>query len=106
MSRKRPAQRRQVPRVQAEAGPPEINPELSAAILAIVDRQLREGTPPETRQTLERLVAAGYTPEGARQLIAQVVVNEIFNVMARGETYNEQRFLTALQRLPQHSEAS
>ena len=38
----------------------------------IVGTQLRDGTPPETRQTFERLVAEGYTPEGARQLLAHV----------------------------------
>jgi hypothetical protein len=71
-----------------------------AAILEIVDAQLRDSTPPETRQTLDRLVAAGYTPEGARQLLAHVVVREIFTVMARGERYDQARFVAALQRLP------
>ena len=65
-----------------------------------MDAQLRDGKPPETRATLERLVAAGYTPEGARQLIAHVVISEVFGVMARGERYDEARFLAALRRLP------
>ncbi|MFL5800159.1 MAG: hypothetical protein ACJ8CR_00150 [Roseiflexaceae bacterium] len=55
---------------------------------------------PETRQTFDRLVAAGYTPEGARQLLAHVVVREIFAVLARGERYNQARFVAALHRLP------
>jgi hypothetical protein len=80
--------------------PPETNPQLAAAILAIVDAQLHDGTPPETRHTFDRLVAAGYTPEGARQLLAHVVVREIFTVMARGERYDAARFVAALQRLP------
>ena len=79
----------------------ETNPQLRAAILEVVDTQLRDGTPPETRQTLDRLVRAGYTPEGARQLIAYVVVHEIFNVMSSGKPYDEARFLSALARLPQ-----
>ena len=79
----------------------ETNPELGAAILEIVDTQLRDGTPPETRQTFDRLVLAGYTPEGARQMLAHVVVYEIFKVMKRGELYDEARFLAALARLPQ-----
>jgi hypothetical protein len=45
-------------------------------------------------------VAEGYTPEGARQLLAHVVVREIFSVMARGEHYDQRRFVAALQRLP------
>jgi hypothetical protein len=80
--------------------PPETNPQLAAAILEIVSTQLRDGTPPETRQTFDRLVTAGYTPEGARQLLAHVVVREIFTVMARGEPYDQTRFVAALHRLP------
>jgi len=66
-----------------------------ADCLEIVDTQLRDGTPPETRQTFERLVVGGYTPEGARQLLAHVV-HEIFSVMARDEHYDQRRFVAAL----------
>jgi hypothetical protein len=91
------------PRPQGAAPPPlppETNPQLAAAILEIVDTQLRDGTPPEARQTFDRLVAAGYTPEAARQLLAHAVVREIFSVMARGERYDQARYIAALQRLP------
>jgi hypothetical protein len=37
---------------------------------------------------------------GARQLLAYVVVREIFTVMARGEHYDHMRFVAALNRLP------
>jgi hypothetical protein len=99
MTRKRrPQRQRSAP--QPLVMPPETNPQLAAAILEIVDTQLRDGTPPETQQTFARLVAAGYTPEGARQLLAHVVVREIFTVMARGEGYDQARFVAALHRLP------
>lgn len=100
MQRKRRPQRGRIPPPTSQIAPPETNPQLGAAILEIVDTQLRDGTPPETRQTFERLVAAGYTPEGARQLLAHVVVREIFAVMSRGEPYNQARFVAALERLP------
>ena len=80
--------------------PPAANPQLGAAILEIVDTQLRDRTPPETRATFDRLIGLGYTPEGARQLLAHVVVREIFTVMARGESYDATRFVAALRRLP------
>lgn len=99
MTRKRRSQlQRSASRPQAM--PVETNPHLATAILEIVDTQLRDGAPPETRQTFERLVAAGYTPEGARQLLTHVVVHEIFSVMARGERYDQRRFVAALERLP------
>jgi len=100
MTRKRRPQRRPPIPAPHALETPETNPDLAAAILAIVDTHLRENTPPETRQTFERLIAAGYTPEGARQLLAHVVVREIFNVMRRGERYDQARFVAALHRLP------
>jgi len=35
---------------------PETNPAVGAAIMEVVDNQLRDGTPPETRQTFDRLL--------------------------------------------------
>ena len=80
--------------------PAATNPQLAATILEIVDTQLRDGTPPETRQTFDRLITAGYTPEGARQLLAHVVVSEIYTVMKRGKRYDMARFVAALHQLP------
>ncbi len=77
------------------------NPALTEAILAVVDQQLRDNTPPETRRTFERLVAQGYAPDDARRLIGNVVAQEIFAVMQRGEAYHEQRYVAALYGLPE-----
>ena len=98
MTRKRRPQRHSAPLPQHL--PPAANPQLAAAILEIVDTQLRDRTPPETRETFDRLIGLGHTPEGARQLLAHVVVREIFTVMARGESYDAARFVAALRRLP------
>ena len=76
------------------------NPYLNATILEIVDNQLRDGTPPETRQTLDRLVKEGHTPDEARRLIGCVVVNEIQAVLKHNEVFNEARFVAGLERLP------
>jgi len=35
-------------------------PAVQAAVLEVVENQLRDGTPPETKQTFERLMADGY----------------------------------------------
>lgn len=84
--------------------PPVTNPALRAAILEVVDNQLAMGEPPEVRATLERLVAAGYTREGARELLAYVVTHEIFEVMSQGKPYNAARYRAALLRLPHFNE--
>jgi cytochrome P450 len=100
MARRRSQRGRAVP-ASTRQEPPETNPALRAAIMEIVDTQLRERNPPETWATLERLIEAGYTGEGARQLIAQAVVNEIWSVMSSGQRYDEARYLAALRRLPE-----
>ena len=79
---------------------PSANPALTAAILAVVDQQMQDNTPPETQRTFARLVALGYTPEDARRLIGNVVAQEIFAVMQREEAYNEHHYIAALQGLP------
>ena len=76
------------------------NPRLRRALLEVVENQLRDGTPPETRATLERLVAAGHTREQAVELIACVVSCEVFDVLKSGQPYNETRYPTGLRALP------
>ena len=79
---------------------PKPNPVLKATILEVVDNQLRDGIPPETKQTFERLPAQGHSAAEAKRLIGAVVASEIFNVLKRKEPYNQARFVAALRRLP------
>jgi hypothetical protein len=76
------------------------NPELRRVILEVVDNQIRDGTPPETRLTLERLMRDGCSREQARELIGCVVSCEIFDVLKSGQPYQEARYLAALGALP------
>ena len=66
----------------------------------MVDNQLSDNDPPQTRQTYERLLASGLDDEEAKRLIGCVVVSEIFDILKKGETFNLERFLAALERLP------
>jgi len=70
------------------------------AMYEVVDNQLRDGVPPETRQTLDRLMAEGHSRAEARRLIAAVVSSEIFEVLKRNRPYDQARYVAALQRLP------
>jgi hypothetical protein len=76
------------------------NPVLRAAFLEVVDNQLRDGTPPETRATLKRLMADGIPESEARELIGCVVTTEIFDVLKNGQPYQEERFVAGLRALP------
>ena len=60
----------------------------------------RDGEPPETKQTLDRLVAEGHSQSEARRLIAAVVASEIFEVLKRKRPYDRAGYVAALQRLP------
>ena len=76
------------------------NPHLRRAMLEVVENQLRDGTPPETRATLDRLLAEGHARPAAIELIAGVVATEIFHVMKSGRPFDEARYVAALRGLP------
>lgn len=76
------------------------NPYLRAAIMKVVENQLRNNDPPQTRQTFRRLVEAGYPEEEAKRLIACVVSAEIFDILKKNEPFNLDRFAKALNKLP------
>ncbi len=70
------------------------------AMLEVVENQLRDNTPPETKQTLQRLIKEGHSEEEAKRLIATVVASEIFGVLQQKRPYDQARYVAALQRLP------
>jgi hypothetical protein len=76
------------------------NPHLRRAILEVVHNQLRDGTPPETAATLERLVREGHAREQAIELIGAVVASEIYGVLKEGRAYDRARYVAALRSLP------
>lgn len=73
------------------------------AILDVVENQLRDNNPPETRETYERLTASGYSDEDTRILIGQVVLHEIFNISKSCKEFNRERFIARLAKLPEES---
>ncbi len=79
----------------------DFNPHLRQAILGVVDNQLRENNPPETRETLARLIKEGYSEAEARELIGSVVAVEIYEVMNQKRPFNRERFVAGLKNLPQ-----
>ena len=69
-------------------------------ILKVVENQIRDNDPPETRKTLKRLIKEGFSREEAVELIGTVVVHEIYNVLKQNETFDRKRFVAALSQLP------
>jgi hypothetical protein len=76
------------------------NPVLYAAYMEVVENQLRDNDPPETRTTYERLKSEGFSELDAKKLIAQAIVAETFWIMKKKEMFNLKRFIKNLNRLP------
>ena len=71
-----------------------------SAIFEIIENQIKTGTPPETKQTLKRLLVEGHSKEVAMKLIACVVISEISDVVKEGRSYDEAAYVKALIALP------
>ena len=67
----------------------------------VVENQLRDNDPPETRKTLERLVNDGYAQSEAKRMIATVVAVEMFDIMKNDQAFDLDRFVERLQQLPE-----
>lgn len=73
---------------------------LRAAFMEVVDNQLRDNDPPETRLTFNRLVASGVSEEDARIYIGQAVCVEIWSILHKHQEFDHQRYLRNLENLP------
>ncbi len=76
---------------------------LNDAIMEVVENQINGNDPPETKQTLNRLLSEGYTEKEAKKLIGGVVAVEIFEVLKQGRPYNQKKFVDSLNALPNDS---
>lgn len=77
------------------------NQRLKSAIIEVVDSQIELNDPPEIRQTLNRLMAEGFSENEAKELIGNVVVMEVFEVLKAGQPFDIKRYAAALARLPE-----
>ena len=80
------------------------NPHLKAAMMEVVENQIRDGDPPETRETLERLTSQGISNDDARIYIGQAICVELWDIMRNKKEFNMERFLRNLENLPDESQ--
>ncbi|HRR04210.1 MAG TPA: DUF1841 family protein [Bacteroidales bacterium] len=69
-------------------------------IFEIIENQLRDNNPPETKATYNRLIKSGFDDLQTRQMIAQCLVVEIFDALKYGKPYNNERYVKNLKALP------
>jgi hypothetical protein len=76
---------------------------LHVAIHSVVEIQLRDGTPPETRAALQRLIADGLDRHEAAHAIGTVVADEMSAIMSQGRRYDEASYVERLRALSAES---
>ncbi|RQW83129.1 MAG: hypothetical protein EHM79_16915 [Geobacter sp.] len=79
----------------------EKKPRVNKLILEVVEKQLDSCTPVQTRETLDRLMMQGFSEEDAKHLIGLAIVAEMRSVVSEGRPFQEKRFVSLLQNLPQ-----
>jgi len=77
------------------------NPHLQRAIFEVVNNQITANDPTETRETFDRLVREGHSMTEARKLIGCAVVVEIYDIMKHSKSFDRERFITNLKKLPE-----
>jgi hypothetical protein len=79
----------------------ESNEIIREQIFEIIKSQIESNTPPETKQTLKRLIDSGYSDQDARMLIGQCVGVELFSVLKLEKPFNNDRYVSNLKKLPE-----
>lgn len=69
-------------------------------IFTIIDNQLKDNEPPETRINFDRLKQAGFDEPETKRMIATCLAVELFNVMKNREPFNPERYTRNLNNLP------
>ncbi len=76
-----------------------VNLLLKKAIPEVVENQIRENNPSETKKTQDRLLKAGYSKDDAMKLIGRAVAVEIYKVLRNKEHFNDEKYVKALREL-------
>ena len=75
------------------------NYRLKALILGVVDNQINENNPPITAITYKRLMAAGDSSKVAKEKIAAIVAENIYDIMTDGNSFDEGKYTRDLEGL-------
>jgi hypothetical protein len=73
---------------------------LRAALFEVIENQMRDGTPPETKTTYDRLIAEGYSHEDTMKMLAGVLATEMYDMLKRQRMYDGGRYISKLNALP------
>lgn len=74
--------------------------ELRKQIFSIIENQIKQNDPPETKTTFNRLLKEGFDEFTVMQLIGQCLSVELFDVLKHGKPYDNNRYKNNLKKLP------
>lgn len=74
---------------------------MKKSIMDIVEKRIGENDPPETRETLNRLMSQGISEEDAKNYISQAVCIEVWDIMNHKKEFDTERFVKNLKKLPE-----
>ncbi|MCP3929124.1 MAG: DUF1841 family protein [Bacteroidetes bacterium] len=72
--------------------------------LQVVENQLSDDNPPETKETYLRLQKEGYSKSDSKILIAQCVAKAIYDAMTKNIPFNNVDYVKNLNKLPEFTE--
>lgn len=74
----------------------EYNPNLHKIIHEVIENQIREGKPKETKETPNRLMNLGHSRHEAIHKIGTTVIDDIYNMLKNEQEFNEEQFAKKL----------
>ncbi len=77
----------------------EYNPILHEQFHEIVEQQIKDNNPKETKETLEKLIKSGHSRHEAIHKIGAAVVEELYDMLKSREKFDRKRFIDRLDRL-------
>lgn len=70
-------------------------------LFEVLENQMKENNPPETRKTYQRLLDQGFSREETLRMMAAVVIVEMNDMVKENRTFDEAGYIEALKALPQ-----
>lgn len=78
----------------------ETNEILRERIFEIIENQIKDNDPPETKMSYDRLRKLGFDDFQTRQMIGQCIAVELYKVIKFKKPYDNKRYIENLIKLP------
>jgi hypothetical protein len=74
---------------------------IRSALREIIENQMRDGDPPETKETFDRLISEGIPEAEVWRLLSRVVLHELYGVLNERRVFNRAEYVKTLKGLPE-----